>query len=88
MGWLNFQTSGVETITLIQMRVPASLNTYATGMNNLVLKVDAVYNIRTMTLTTKSLDMSDLTSDGNFVLAFLAARASISIIGEIRERQP
>lgn len=67
VGWLNFQTSGVETITLNSNESAASLNTYAGGMNNLVLKGDAVYNIRTMTLTTKSLDMSDLTSDGNFV---------------------
>ncbi len=67
VGWLNFQTSGVETITLNSNESAASLNTYADGMNNLVLKGDAVYNIRTMTLTTKSLDMSDLTSDGNFV---------------------
>jgi hypothetical protein len=67
VGWLNFQTSGVETITLNSNDSAASLNTYADGMNNLVLKGDAVYNIRTMTLTTKSLDMSDLTSDGNFV---------------------
>ncbi len=67
VGWLNFQTSGVETITLNSNESAASLNTYAGGMNNLVLKGDAVYNIRTMTRTTKSLDMSDLTSDGNFV---------------------
>ncbi len=67
VGWLNFQTSGIETITLNSDESNASLNTYADGMQNLVLKGDAVYNIRTMTLSTKSLDMSDLTSDGNFV---------------------